>query len=275
MTYKVFLKNIPLFKYMPQGAGEAFSPYFHVMRFAANSEVLKFNSSVAGLFFIVKGEVIVYGDDYKVELNRLKEGSAFGEMSLIDHQLSSANLKANEQGCVCILCRRKDFHLLLAKNKSYSVAFYRAAAELLSERLRKQNLRLSKEVEKIDYLLDKVNDKDNLFTHLNKAKEAVEGVGVNIFSKLKEVFPLVENLEKFNDEEISKIGQNIKSNISHVLKLDLQSFDVVAQQLSLIYQHVENLRRISQGQSLVELSGDKNIFSGDANKKEGKEIVFF
>lgn len=275
MTYKVLLKSIPLFRYMPTGAGEVFSPYFRVIHFSKGEEIVKLDAPVAGLFFIVKGEVVVYGKDYTVELNRLTVSNVFGEMSLIDHQLSSANLKAGEQGCVCILCKRNDFHKILSENTSFGIAFYQASAELLSERLRKQNLRFGKEVEKIDYLLGKVNEEENLFTHLREAKEMIEGVGINIFSKLEEIMPLIEQLEDSANTEISKIGKKIKSNVSQLLKLDSQNFDILSQQLGLMHQHIENLYRVSQGQSLIELSGDKNIFSGNAIKKDEREIVFF
>lgn len=260
MKYKIRLRNIPLFYYMPKGAGRVFSPYFKILHFEANKEILKMDTPVPGFFLIVEGEVIVYSKDYKAELNRLKAGSVFGEMSLIDRLTASATLKTTNVPCVCVFCDRDNFHRVLLQKNSYSAAFYRGAAELLSERLRQQNFRVGEEIERIENLLCEGGYQESLFARLGKTKNSVKDTGISIFDKLEEIIPVIKFLERNTSGESLKAVEKIATNIGYLLKMDVQNFDIISQQIDLIHQYIENLRRVSTGQKLMEVSGDQNIF---------------
>lgn len=277
MKYSIRLKNIPLFRYMPRGAGKVFAPYFKIVHFAPDTEILQLDGDVPGFYLIVEGDVLVYSKDYKVELNRLSAGNVFGEMSLVDNMKSSANLKTAEKKCTFVFCSKEHFHKVLSERTLYRAAFYRGAAELLSNRLRQQNIRVGEEIRHIEKLLDKENYEESLFAHLGQAKNSIQSVGTDIFSKLQDVMSMLKPLEKSSDKEASQAAKEMSALLTEVLKFDSQSFDIISQQLDQIHQYVENLRRVSGGQQLLEISGDQNIFyvnhAGETKKNE--QTIFF
>jgi len=85
-----------------------------------------------------KGEVRVFKKEggAKEEIARLGRGELFGEMSLIEDQLTSASVVA-ETDVDLVVIRRKDFEDLLQKNKDIAFKVYKAFCHTLSDRLRK------------------------------------------------------------------------------------------------------------------------------------------
>jgi extracellular factor (EF) 3-hydroxypalmitic acid methyl ester biosynthesis protein len=71
-------------------------------------------------------------------LGRLEEGGLFGEMSLVDDLLTSAQVVADTEVELVVLPRRP-FEDLLAADAALAVKVYRAFCRTLTERLRHAN----------------------------------------------------------------------------------------------------------------------------------------
>ena len=109
----------------------------------ANTVVIEENSLGNALFVIAKGECKVSRDtdadgrhEALEEIDRLKEGDLFGEMSLIDDLLTSARVSTVTE-CRLLRMHRERFETLLASDEHLAVKVYRSFCHTLSERLRR------------------------------------------------------------------------------------------------------------------------------------------
>jgi CRP/FNR family cyclic AMP-dependent transcriptional regulator len=98
------------------------------------------------LYILKEGAALVKRRDpitnVEKELATLAQGELFGEMSLIDDQMVSADVIA--KGPVELLViPRKEFEALVAKNDKLAIKVYRCFCAALAERLRKANAKLA------------------------------------------------------------------------------------------------------------------------------------
>jgi CRP-like cAMP-binding protein len=92
------------------------------------------------LYYVDEGEVRVVRTDNgkEFELARLRSGSLFGEMSMIDDAPASATVVAH--GIVDVIrIDRADLERMFRRDPALGLRFYRSLAETLSRRLRKTN----------------------------------------------------------------------------------------------------------------------------------------
>jgi len=94
------------------------------------------------LYVICEGEVLVTrggdGEDAKEEFGRLGVGEIFGEMSLVDDMLTSAQVTATRPGKLLKL-PQDEFQKILGDDDKLAVKIYRSFCRTLSERLRQIN----------------------------------------------------------------------------------------------------------------------------------------
>jgi|GEM_PF-636631 len=90
------------------------------------------------LYIIEKGKVKVIKEEagYTEELAILGRGELFGEMSLIEDELTSASVIA-ETEVVLLAIDRQDFEDLVEENREIAFKVYKTFCHVLSERLRK------------------------------------------------------------------------------------------------------------------------------------------
>lgn len=113
-------------------------------RFSQGEVVVEQDSLGQALYIIRRGEVAVLVENslgQRVEVARLKEGAFFGEMSLVDDLLSSADVEVISESLELLVIPRNRFEELLESDESLALKVYRSFCQALSEKLRRQTRR--------------------------------------------------------------------------------------------------------------------------------------
>jgi CRP/FNR family cyclic AMP-dependent transcriptional regulator len=140
------LQRVTLFKTLSFTETIALSEITHVEKRAEGATILEQDSLGSALFIIKEGKAavrrreLVSGEAREVAV--LREGELFGEMSLIEDQLVSADVVALTPVELLVL-PRKEFEGLLTRNPALAVKIYRAFCRSLSDKLRKANVRVA------------------------------------------------------------------------------------------------------------------------------------
>ncbi len=115
-------------------------------RLAEGTVVIERNELGEALYIICEGEVLVTrggeGDEADEELGRLGVGDIFGEMSLVDDMLTSAQVTVTKP-CKLLKLPRSEFQRLIDSDDKLALKIYRSFCRTLSERLRYVNDLLS------------------------------------------------------------------------------------------------------------------------------------
>ena len=109
----------------------------------AGDKIIEENAVGQALYLIKNGKVRVYkgGKDMGKPLATLGPGDMFGEMSLIEDVLTSANVVA-ETNVELIVIHRSEFEQLLSRNQALALKIYKSFCKVLSDRLRKATTRI-------------------------------------------------------------------------------------------------------------------------------------
>lgn len=140
------LQRVPLFRTLGFAETLALSAISHVEKRAAGAPIIQQDSLGQGLYILKQGKATVRRHDPVTgevkELASLETGELFGEMSLIEDQLVSADVVASGEVEVLVI-PRKAFESLLASNDKLAVKVFRCFCRSLSEKLRKANGKLA------------------------------------------------------------------------------------------------------------------------------------
>ena len=140
------LQKLPLFSKLSFGETQELSAIAQLEQYESGKTIIEQDSLGAGLFVIRQGSAKVRRRDALSgelqDLATLGEGELFGEMSLIEDQLVSADVVAATQVEVLHIPRH-DFERLIGANLGLAVKIYKSFLRTLSERLRKANARLA------------------------------------------------------------------------------------------------------------------------------------
>lgn len=109
----------------------------HLAHFREGDVILKDNSPGMALYIVRRGVARVEKDEQV--LAHLGEGEFFGEMSLIDDCVSSADVIADTD-CDLLVFHKGEFGALLETDHELALKIYRAFCQILSERLRATSL---------------------------------------------------------------------------------------------------------------------------------------
>ncbi|MBS1214468.1 MAG: cyclic nucleotide-binding protein [Proteobacteria bacterium] len=112
------LKNIPFFAEVPDAVLSALAGCAIRKTFPKNAVIITEGDEAGPLFIILSGKVRVYlsNEDGKVvTLSEQREGSYFGELSLLDDQPRSASIMTVEP-TVCALIPKQAFHTWLREH---------------------------------------------------------------------------------------------------------------------------------------------------------------
>ncbi len=140
------LQRVPLFQKLGFSETMALSDICRIDE-AQDGEIIIHQDSLGQALYILKeGAAVVRRRDpvtgAEKELAQLAQGELFGEMSLIDDQLASADVVAKGKVELLVIPRR-EFEKLLASNDKLAVKVYRCFCASLSDRLRKANAKLA------------------------------------------------------------------------------------------------------------------------------------
>ena len=140
------LQRVPLFRTLGFTETLALSGICRIEEKSDGAVILHQDSLGQALYIIKEGAAVVRRHDpatgVEKELATLERGELFGEMSLIDDQLVSADVVAKGPVQLLVIPRR-EFERLLAGNDKLAVKVYRCFCAALSDRLRKANSKLA------------------------------------------------------------------------------------------------------------------------------------
>jgi len=127
-----------LFKYFNFDETMAMSAICHAAQYKQGAVIIDENALGEALFLVVEGEVKVFkGEgDRRQDLAVLGRAELFGEMSLIEGDLTSASVVASTDVDLLVITK-SDFEGLLEKNHEIAFKVYKTFCHTLSERLRK------------------------------------------------------------------------------------------------------------------------------------------
>ena len=132
------LQKIFLFKNLDFAEANALLEICHSEKRPKGELIIAENSVGQALYLIKEGNARVYkgADDKGENLAVLGAGELFGEMSLIEDSLTSANVIADSDIDLVVI-HRADFEDLLQKNEIIALKIYKSFCRVLSERLRR------------------------------------------------------------------------------------------------------------------------------------------
>jgi CRP/FNR family cyclic AMP-dependent transcriptional regulator len=140
------LQRVPLFRRLGFAETMLLSGICRIEHKPDKAVIIHQDSLGQALYILKEGSALVKRRDpltgVEKELATLAQGELFGEMSLIDDQLVSADVIAKGPVELLVIPRR-EFEALTGKNDKLAVKVYRCFCAALAERLRKANARLA------------------------------------------------------------------------------------------------------------------------------------
>lgn len=133
-----FLKSTPLFEELSLAEIKAFYNASAIRVFNKGEIIIEQELPGKALYIIKKGSVIVQhiSSGIATDIVELKEGSHFGEMSLIDDAPTSARVSALQDGTEVFEITRDKFNEQLWSNDKTALRIYRVFINTLLKRLR-------------------------------------------------------------------------------------------------------------------------------------------
>ena len=134
---EIALKQVPIFEKLTRSELKEISKIVHTREFLKDEYVFKFNTPGLGMYIILKGEIIIEGDD-ATQFARLKSGDFFGETALISEDKRSANAKALTDTHI-IAFFRSDLLEIIRRNPSFGTKILFNLSNIMAKRLRESN----------------------------------------------------------------------------------------------------------------------------------------
>ncbi len=114
-------------------------------KFQPGDSIIEENALGQALYLMEQGEVqVLKGEgEARQEVALLKRGELFGEMSLIENELTSASVIA-KSAVEVLAIHRREFEQLLENDRALALKIYQSFCKTLSERLRRTTDELSR-----------------------------------------------------------------------------------------------------------------------------------
>ncbi len=134
-----------LFQGLNFSEAQALARICHRERRSPGEVIIEENALGQALYLIEQGEVRVVKSEGAEQhlLARLGRGELFGEMSLVENELTSASVVAATDVELLVI-HRPEFEDLLEGNQAMALKIYKSFCRTLSERLRKTSAELSR-----------------------------------------------------------------------------------------------------------------------------------
>jgi CRP-like cAMP-binding protein len=264
MTEAIEFREIPLFRFFEADVRRELPSRFTWKEAKQGDEILSYGKPVPGIFIIASGEVAVTIPNVDNRLALLKSGQCFGEMSLIEEvETASATVMVHSTEARLMFCSAQDFKKILLNMPGCAYSFYKGAALLLSSRLRQVNSRLNEELSNVHGLINDAIKNSQVSRQLTETMSEVNQTGTNVVTKLMQVMPVLMELQKKFPAAQGDI-EKLQKVLEDVFLIDSQNFDRISQQLDLIFQQFENIKRVANGGFAIPLAGDRNLFKRPA-----------
>jgi len=143
------LANIPLFSLMSQSDIADLADHAYPRIYSNNAIIIREGDISDSIYIVLSGTVNVFTNDEQgneIQLNTLKQGAFFGELSLLDEETRSASAKAASKTMLAIITKT-EFTKYLHKNPIIAIHL----CVELSRRLRSATERLKKQTINNDY----------------------------------------------------------------------------------------------------------------------------
>ena len=143
------LKQVPIFTDLKPRELAEVEKIMHRRRYKKSEPIIRMGDPGLGMYIIAKGSVDIIEEDNKGgsrTLAKLKDGSFFGDLALLDESPRSASAISNEE-CDIIGFFRPDFLDLLDRKPKLGIKVLLALAKTIGERLRRTDEMLM-EIEK-------------------------------------------------------------------------------------------------------------------------------
>lgn len=140
------IQRTPIFAKLGFDETHRLAEIMRVEKHARGTVVIEQDSLGRALYIIRDGEVAVKRRDSKGQRDtivRLGPGELFGEMSLIDDHLASADVEVTSAELEVLVIQRDDFERLIATDDKLAAKVYRSFCRTLSDRLRRLNQRFA------------------------------------------------------------------------------------------------------------------------------------
>lgn len=148
------LQRVPLFKSLGWAETMAVAEITHIEKHPEGYKILEQDALGSALFLIKEGRVAVRHREQNGEVRELavlRDPELFGEMSLLQDNLVSADVVALTP-VELIVMPRKEFESVLDRNPTLAIKVYKSFCRSISDKLRKANTRLYDATQKIsDY----------------------------------------------------------------------------------------------------------------------------
>ena len=139
------LQRVALFRTLGFHETLTLSEICRIERKSDGQSIIQQDSLGQALYILKQGGASVRRRDPQTgvesELALLAQGELFGEMSLIDDQLASADVIAKGEVELVVIPRR-EFERLLASDEKLAIKVYRCFCAALADRLRKANVKM-------------------------------------------------------------------------------------------------------------------------------------
>ncbi len=132
--------SVPLFLGFPPEDIQAVLPICHIRPFQAGEVLMQSGSPSTEMYLLLSGEVLVRGPG-DIPLARISRTETVGEMGIFTGEPRSATVQATKAGHL-VAISRTDLIQTLAKDPALAIRMYKNVVEILSARLRNENLHL-------------------------------------------------------------------------------------------------------------------------------------
>ena len=258
------INEIEIFSKVVKADHSKIDALFTPRDYQQGDEVLQYGEPVDGLYLMAKGTVEVSIPGFEGILATLGEGKSFGEMSLLNaNDVASATVKVESEKVELLFCRREELAALLEEDKSLSAGFYHGSALMVASRLRTTNQKISGEIsDSIQMATDLIEDIASS-RKLGTAQDDIHSAGTSIVTGmtgiLKTLLAMKMKNEPVQPQEIAKLADSAKE----IYYTEFPVFDRVHQQLQLLGEHLDNVKRVLGGQEVSDAEGDLTLSDFD------------
>ena len=254
------IQEIEIFSKVDESRHDQVEALFTEQIYYRGETITTFGESVEGLYLLEKGEVEVTIPGFEGVLATLGEGKSFGELSLFNvDDVASATVTVSTESTEVLFCPREALNLALMVDELLAAGFYHGSTLLVTDRLKNTNQKISGEISESIKMATSLIEEISTSGHLGLTQDEIHAVGSTIVSGMTDIVKSLMVLKESEDpvppEEIARLADSAKK----IYYSDFQVFETVAQQLQVLGQHLDNVKRILSQQEVVEVEDDNSL----------------
>ena len=251
------IQGVEIFSYIAESRRDKLEALFSLLTYDQGASVIKHGEPVNGLYILNKGEVEVLIPGFEGVLATLDEGRSFGEMSLFSSDdLASATVSVKSITAELLFCPRDLLTKTLVEDELLAAGFYHGCAQMVAERLRTTNKKISSEIAKSINMASLLIQEISTSGNLGVAQEELITTGSSIVSGmtkiLQDLLVMKQTGEPVPHEDIARLADSARE----IYYSEFQVFEKVARQLQYLGQHLDNVSRILSQQDVIAVDDD-------------------